>query len=409
MLISARRRRGSRISGAALLGVLLPAFFFGCGEDDNNSSMSASTPTAAAKATPSPTPTSLAKPTPSPTAQTGMAVRQTNLVSDVAGAATTDPNLVNAWGIARGPTSPFWVADNGQGVSTLYDGAGHPFPIAQPLVVTVPPPAGSPPDTTAAPTGVVFNNTSDFVITDGTHTAPSLFIFATEDGTVSGWSQTVNVGAAILAADNSNSGASYKGLALGSNAAGNFLYATNFHQARVDAFDSVFATATLSGSFADPNLPDGFAPFGIANIGGNLYVTYAKQDDDQHDDVKGPGNGFVDVFDTNGMLLRRFASQGSLNSPWGVVSAPAAFGSFGGAILIGNFGDGHINAFDPNSGALLGSLSDGHNPIAIDGLWGLSFGNDGNAGDANTLFFTAGPGDEVHGLFGSLQVATSGM
>ena len=214
----------------------------------------------------------------------------------------------------------------------------------------------------------------------------------------------MSVGTAILAADNSASGAVYKGLALG-----NFLYATNFHEARVDAFDKTFAPASLSGSFTDPNIPAGFAPFGIANIGGSLYVTYAKQDEDQHDDVKGPGNGYVDVFDTNGTLVRRFASQGTLNSPWAVVRAPAGFGSLGDTILVGNFGDGHINAFDPNSGNLLGALTDGHHPIAIDGLWGLSFGNGASAGDVNTLFFTAGPGDEEHGLFGSLQPVTSGM
>jgi uncharacterized protein (TIGR03118 family) len=340
-----------------------------------------------------------------------MVVRETKFVSDISGqAAVMDPDLVNAWGIAASPTGPFWIADNGQGVSTLYDGSGHPFPASQPLVVTVPPPDGSPDGTTAAPTGVVFNGTNDFVITQGTQSGPSLFIFATEDGTLSGWSPNVNATAAVLTADNSGSGAVYKGLALGnSSAAGNLLYATNFHAGRIDVFDRNFAPANLAGAFADPNIPAGFAPFGIANIQGGLYVTYAKQDEDQHDDVKGPGNGFVDVFDADGNLVRRFASQGPLNSPWGVVLAPATFGSLGNTILVGNFGDGHISAFDRASGSFLGQLSDGQNLVEIDGLWGLSFGNGAAAGDVNTLFFTAGPNDEQDGLFGALQPVMGGM
>jgi uncharacterized protein (TIGR03118 family) len=378
MFTSVRCKR-CRVFFAPLIAFLLPAVLWGCGDGDNGKAA-------------------------------GMAFRQTNLVSDVAGqAATTDANLVNAWGIARGPTTAFWIADNGQGVSTLYNGAGQPFPVGQPLVVTIPPPAGSPADTTAAPTGVVFNDTSDFMITDGTHSGPSAFIFATEDGTLSGWNRDVNAGAAILAADNSAMNAVYKGLALGSNASGNLLFATNFRAARIDVFDKNFAPASLSGSFADQNIPAGFAPFGIANIAGSLYVTYAMQDDMKHDDVAGPGNGFVNIFDTNGNLMRRFATDGALDSPWGVVLTPAGFGGFGNTILVGNFGNGMINAFDPASGKFLGRLSDGHNAITIDGLWGLSFGNGGNAGDANTLFFTAGPSKEKHGLFGTLQALAGGM
>ena len=380
MLISARCR-GAQILCAALVGFLLVVAISGCGEDNNSTSMAA------------------------PATSPGMAVRQTDLVSDVAGAAAMDPNLVNAWGIARGPTTPFWVADNHAGVSTLYDGAGHPFPVGQPLAVTIPPPAGSPEGTMAAPTGMVFNDTSDFLISAGSQSTPALFIFATEDGTVSAWNRDSG-GTAILTADESGSDAIYKGLALGHNATGNFLYATDFHNGRVDVFDKMFVATTLSGSFVDPHIPAGFAPFGIANIDGSLFVTYAKQGENQEDDAKGPGNGFVDVFDTDGRLVRRFASQGPLNSPWGVVRAPAGFGSFGNAILVGNFGDGHINAFDPNSRQFLGAFTDGHDPISIDGLWGLSFGNGATAGDANTLFFTAGPGEEAHGLFGSLQPAT---
>jgi uncharacterized protein (TIGR03118 family) len=332
-------------------------------------------------------------------------VHQTNLVSDVPGLAqTTDPNLVNAWGITSSSTSPFWVADNGTGVSTLYNGAGQPFPLASPLVVTIPPPAGSAPGTTSAPTGTVFNGSSDFVVSSGGHSGPSRFIFDTEDGTISGWSPTVDATHAILAVDNSASGAIYKGLALGSTATGNFLYATNFHAGTVDVFDKNFAPATLSpGAFTDPLLPAGFAPFGIANIGGQLYVTYAKQDADAEDDVAGRGNGFVDVFDTSGTLVRRFASGAPLNSPWGLAVAPATWGRIAGDVLVGNFGDGAINVFDPATGDWRGGLrSDSGGPLTIDGLWGLRFGNGGNGGDPNTLFFTAGPDDEQHGLFGSL-------
>jgi uncharacterized protein (TIGR03118 family) len=382
------RPRGSRVRFVTLLTFLLPVVIWGCGEDDGNV---AGLPVQSSSVA-------------------GMAVSQTNLVSDVQGrAAVTDPNLVNAWGIAASPTGPFWISDNGQGVSTLYDGAGQPFPIGQPLVMTVSPPAGSPAETTAAPTGTVFNGTADFVVTDGTHSGPSLFLFATEDGTLSGWNSGVNLAAAILTVDNSASAAVYKGLALGGNAGGNALYATNFSAGRIDVFDHAFAPAILSGSFADPSIPAGFAPFGIANLGGSLYVTYAKQDDQQHDDVRGPGNGFVNVFDTNGNLMRRFASQGTLNSPWGVVLTPAGFGSLGNTILVGNFGDGEISAFDPINARFLGQLNDGRNPLKIDGLWGLNFGNGASAGDANTLFFTAGPNEEKHGLFGALRPAASGM
>lgn len=332
---------------------------------------------------------------------------QTNLVSDVSGrAAMTDPQLVNPWGIALGPTSPFWISDNGQGVSTLYDGNGMPFPAASPLVVTIPPPGGSPAGTGAAPTGIVFNGTSDFVVTEGTKSGPAAFVFAAEDGTLSGWNRDVDVATAVLAADNSSTEAVYKGLALGSNASGNFLFATDFSHGTVDVFDKNFAPATLSGTFNDPNIPQGFAPFGIQNLGGRLYVTYAKQDEQKEDDVAGPDNGFVDVFDTNGNLMRRFASRGSLNSPWGLAIAPASFGTFANAVLVGNFGDGHINAFDATNGMFLGQLSsDMNTPITISGLWGLVVGNGAMGGDANTVYFTAGSDAEQHGLFGSLQPA----
>lgn len=339
-------------------------------------------------------------------APAGMSVRQSNLVSDVAGqAAVTDPDLVNAWGVAASPTGPFWIADNGDGVSTLYDGSGQPVPAGQPLVVEVPPPADSPAGTASAPTGVVFNGTSDFVVAAGADAGPSAFIFATEDGTLSGWSPAVNAGAAVLTVDNSAQGAIYKGLALGANGRGNLLFATDFHAAHVDVFDGAFRPTHLAGAFADSGIPSGFAPFGIAVIGDSVYVTYAQQDDNHEDDVPGPGNGYVNIFDTNGNLVRRFVSQGVLNAPWGIVLAPAGFGRFANMILIGNFGDGEISAFDPATGKLMGQLTDGKNPIHVDGLWGLMFGNGAGAGDANTLFFTAGPDDESHGLFGMLRAS----
>lgn len=332
---------------------------------------------------------------------------QTNLVSDQSGVANvTDPNLVNAWGIVHGPTTPFWISDNGTGVSTLYNGSGTPFPPGAPLVVTIPPPAGSAAGTTATPTGVVFNGTAGFVVSKGAAAEAARFIFATEDGTISGWNPMVDPTNAILAAPKSTTSPSavYKGLAIGSNAAGTFLFATNFRAGTVDVFDSQFQKVTLAGSFTDPRLLPGYAPFGIANLNGNLYVTYALQDAQKHDDVAGPAHGFVDVYDTNGHLIRRLVTRGRLNSPWGLAMAPAAFGRFSNDLLIGNFGDGRINAVDPTTGDFLGQPRDASNrPITIDGLWGLSFGNNANAGPATTLFFTAGPDGEAHGLFGSLQ------
>lgn len=317
---------------------------------------------------------------------------QTNLVSNMPGvAANTDPNLQNAWGIASSATSPFWVSDNGAGVSTLYNSSGTP----QSLVVTVPA-AGS--ASGGTPTGVVFNPTSDFETFTGT---PARFIFATEDGTISGWAPSTTQ--ATVKVDNAPSGAVYKGLASGNNGSGNFLYATNFHSNAIDVFNGTYTATSLAGNFTDPNLPAGFAPFGIQNIANTLFVTYAKQNAAGHDDVAGPGNGFVDKFDLSGNFLGRFASNGTLNSPWGLALAPAGFGTFAGDILVGNFGDGRINVFDPTTGAFLGQLKDpSGNPITIDGLWGLRVGNGGNGGDPNTVYFSAGPNGEADGLFGSL-------
>ena len=318
---------------------------------------------------------------------------QTNLTSDLPGvAAHQDTNLVNPWGIAFAPTSPAWISDNGSGLSTLYNGAGQTIP----LVVTVPPPTGGTPP--SAPTGVVFNGTTDF---DGSH-----FIFATEDGTISAWTSGT---AATLEVDNSASGAVYKGLTLGNNGGTELLYAANFNSGAVDVFNSSFHTASLAaGAFTDPNLPAGYAPFDIQNIGGMIYVTYAKQDAQKHDDVAGAGNGFVDVYNTAGALQGRLISHGALDSPWGLAVAPASFGPFGGDLLVGNFGDGEIDAYNPTTGAFLGVLKDSHgNPIINQGLWGLSFGNGANGFNANDLYFTAGiPGPgavEDHGLFGVIQ------
>jgi uncharacterized protein (TIGR03118 family) len=322
---------------------------------------------------------------------------QRNLVSDIAGMAEkTDTNLVNPWGIATSASSPFWVSDNHAGVSTLYDGNG----VASSLVVTIPPPSGGTPP--AAPTGVVFNSSTNFQVSPG---AAARFIFATEDGTIVGW----NSGSSgIVKADNSASGAIYKGLGIGASGGSNYLYAANFFAGTIDVFDQNYAQVTLSGNFLDPNLPAGFAPFNVQNLGGQLYVTYAKQDAAKHDDVPGAGNGFVNIFDTSGNLVRRLISNGALNSPWGLAIAPTNFGPFSGALLVGNFGNGHINTFDPATGSQLGTLQDPQgSPISIQGLWGLIVGNGGNGGDTRTIYFAAGiPGTnsiEDHGLFGSIS------
>ena len=325
--------------------------------------------------------------------------QQTNLVSDLPGMApVTDPNLVNPWGLVASPTSPWWISDNNAGKTTLYNGQGQIIP----LVATIPGPTGSPAGTLGTPTGIVFNSTTGFVVSENGVSAPAAFIFSTEDGTIAGWSGAVDRTHAILAADRSTVGvgAVYKGLAIGSTKAGTFIYATNFRFGTVDVFDSTFK---LVGSFTDHYLPKGYAPFGIQNIGGRLYVTFALQDATRHDDVKGKGHGFVDVFNTNGKLLHRLISRGKLDSPWGLALAPANYGAFSNALLVGNFGDGFIDAYKLN-GSFLGRLSNSsHAPIVIDGLWGLSFGNGAGSGGTNELFFTAGIQDESHGLFGKID------
>lgn len=325
--------------------------------------------------------------------------QQTNLTSNLPGIAKfTDPNLTNAWGISSGPGGPFWVSDNGSGKSTLYDNKGNP----QPLVVTIPPAASG---KVGSPTGTVFNSdTNAFVVAKNGVSGASIFLFDSEDGTISGWNGSVDETHAILAVDNSSSGAVYKGLAIGTNQSGIFLYAANFHAGTIDVFDKNFAPASLSGSFYDPYLPSNYAPFNIENIGGILYVTYAQQNAKKNGDVPGSGHGFVATFDTNGNLIRHLILRGQLNSPWGMALAGKAFGKFSHDLLIGNFGNGYINVFDPYSGTFLGHLTNQNgSPLIIHGLWSLMFGLGGQAGKANQLFFTAGPQHEANGLFGMIQ------
>jgi uncharacterized protein (TIGR03118 family) len=325
---------------------------------------------------------------------------QTNLVSDIPGVArTTDPHLTNPWGMSEFPGGPLWVSDNTSSLSTLYTGdlSGSPLTAAG-LVVRIP---GS------APTGQVYNPTSGFVVRHGLQSGPAVFIFASENGDISGWNPRVGAGGAgpstraQLAATVPN--AVYKGLAI----VGDFLYATNFRTGHVDIFDSDFKPVTIAGgTFKDSKIPMGYAPFGIAYLGGKFYVSYAKQDGPRHDDVAGPGRGYIDVFSPEGTLIKRLVSTGHLNSPWGMVMAPATFGTFSNDLLVGNFGDGAINAYDPNTGVFLGPLmnSDG-NPIRIQGLWGLIAG-DSAVGTSNTIFFSAGIVGELHGLLGSLTPAS---
>ena len=344
--------------------------------------------------------------------------RQTNLVSNIPGMARfTDAHLKNPWGLASSATSPIWVSDNNAGVTTLYRGDGTAIFLAPgvQLAPSIPAPPSAGPGAVGAPTGTVFNPTGDFKITKGGSTGKALFIFAPEDGTIAAWKADADINDAVLPVDNSTAvdsagdvGAVYKGLALGSVGSANFLYAANFRFGTVDVFDATYTQQPQSTfPFNDPNLPAGFAPFGIQNIGGQLFVTYAVQNAAKHDDVKGPGNGFVDVFSTSGVLERRFATHGTLNSPWGLALAPASFGNFHGDLLVGNFGDGLINAFAPD-GTFRGQLkSETNAPIQIDGLWGLRFGNGGAGGNTNTLFFAAGINDEADGLFGTIESVDS--
>lgn len=347
---------------------------------------------------------------------------ETALVSDIPGAAPhTDPALVNPWGFTETPGGQFLLSDNGTGTAALFAADGTP--LGAPIVI--PPPAGSPPGATSTPNGQLTNATSDFVITEGSRSAPAAVIFSTEDGTIAGFNPAVDPSNAIIAADQSASGAVYKLVAMGSAGGANYLYATNFHNGTVDVFDRNFAPHTfMTGQFTDPNTPAGFAPFGVKNIDGTLFVSYAKQDAARHDDVAGAGNGFIDEFDTSGHFLMRFASGTAaggtltaLNSPIGMTIAPKGFGDFGGDLLVGNFGDSHVNAFDLKTGRFLGQLLDSTgNPLVLNGgvngpdtkgLWGIAFGNGQGGAGQDTLFFAAGPNDEQDGVFGAVNMIES--
>ncbi|UMR29739.1 TIGR03118 family protein [Massilia sp. MB5] len=313
------------------------------------------------------------------------------LVSDGTGAPHTDPNLINAWGLAFNPQGFVWVANAGSAKSTLYDGNGVP----QTLVVSTQP----------DPTGIVFNASSDFKVSQNGLSGASPFLFASESGIISGWSPSVNRTQAITAYDGSAAGKVYKGLAIGSVTGVNYIYATDFRNNSIDVFDGSFNKVNLAGSFRDSGIPSGYGPFGIQAIGDKLYVSYAKHQTSGDDEQHGAGLGYVSVYDMQGNFQRQLAAGGMLNAPWGMALAPDNFGSFSKLILVGNFGDGRINAYDPASGAYMGALgkSDGA-AIVIDGLWGLAFGNGINAQPTNTLFFTAGPGDEAHGLYGRIDM-----
>lgn len=309
---------------------------------------------------------------------------QKNLVSDIPGLADNhDPNLVNPWGISAGPATPFWVSNAGSSNTTLYNTAGTPLP----LVVSIPHPGGEP----SVPTGQVFNGSANF---NGDR-----FIFASARGTIAGWRGALGTTAETLV-DQSADGSEFLGLAIAHVGTESYLYAADFARNRIAVIGAGGPT-TLVGDFTDATLPAGYAPFNIQNLGSSLYVTYALRGDDGFD-VAGAGNGFVNEFAYDGTLLGRFASNGALNSPWGLALAPDNFGEFAGNLLVGNFGDGAINAFDASTGDLIGTLKDSQgNPLINEGLWGLKFGNGGAGGELGILYFAAGIDDEQHGLFGS--------
>ena len=320
---------------------------------------------------------------------------QLNLFSNQPGrAAVTDPNLVNGWGMSQGPTTPVWVSDNGADVTTLYTGAGvGKTPARVPLVVKIP---------DGAPTGQVFNATTSFVLSNG---LPARFIFAGEHGSISAWNPTLSPNTAALP-EASSAGAVFKGMALLVSPSGPQLLLADFGHGRIAVYDSAFhAVATPSWAFTDPKLPKGYEPFNVAVLAGRVYVSYALRDPATLDDVAGRGHGFVDVYGADGTLLKRLARRGALNSPWGLAIAPAGFGALSGDLLVGNFGDGRIHAFDPATGEKEGTLRDPMGkPIVIDGLWGLLPGN-GTSADTTDVWFSAGPDGEANGLVGVLRAA----
>jgi uncharacterized protein (TIGR03118 family) len=339
----------------------------------------------------------------------------TPLVSDTgAGTGFKDPNLVNGWGLVFNPTGPVWLSDNGSGKSTLYTGTGAPIP----LVVNVPA-APSSGNVAGSPTGIVYNGSKEFVVSESVPatsgggstvvSGPAAFLYSSEDGVISGWSPTVDIANARIAVDNSSRHAVYKGLALSGSGAAFLLFAADFHNRRIDVFDGTFHPVVRSGAFEDPALPADYAPFGIQNINGDIYVTYARQDAALHDEVPGEGAGYVDVYDPAGRLISRLVTRGDLNAPWGLALAPASFGRFGGALLVGNFGDGAINAYDPRDGRHLGRLRDAKGEaLHIEGLWGIGFGNGVDSQPIDTLFYAAGPGNEGHGVYGEVTAVPGG-
>jgi uncharacterized protein (TIGR03118 family) len=336
---------------------------------------------------------------------------QVNLVSDMPGVAPlTDPDLVNAWGLSSSPGtdsapgSPVWVSDNGADKTTLYAGASATS-VTKVLSVDV---------TSGAPTGQVFNaDSTGFVVHDAAgHSGSARFIFDSENGGIDGWNPGVGATGTGLStvtevAVKNGANAVYKGLATAVASDGHtYLYAANFRSGRVEAYDDTFTPVVLSGGvFVDPRIPAGYAPFNVQELNGMLYVTYAKQDALLHDDVAGRGHGFVDIFTNDGAFVRRLVTRGALNSPWGLAIAPASFGRLGGALLVGNFGNGHINAYDANTGRFMGQVEQSNGrPLVIDGLWGLRVGN-GNAAKTEEVLFSAGPDGESHGLLGKIVAA----
>jgi uncharacterized protein (TIGR03118 family) len=322
------------------------------------------------------------------------------LVSDLpATAMRQDTRLVNPWGVVAGP-GLVWVNDNGTGLTTAYGAGGGPVGFS----IQIPSPSGG----SGTPTGLVANNTGQFLVTRGPRSAPSTFLMATEDGTITAWNHSINGSNAVIVVDHSGSGAVYKGLAIAPDAADNpRLFAANFHARTVDVFDGQY---NYLSSFMDSEVPDLFAPFNIRTIHGRLVVAFAMQRlPDLHDDQAGPGNGFIDIFDTDGTLLRRVVSHGALNSPWGLAEAPVRFGKFSRALLVGNFGDGKINGYDLLTGKWLGNLAnpDGSD-LVIEGLWGLTFDSEPRLGsecnfDAQRLYFTEGLNDEADGVLGTIR------
>jgi uncharacterized protein (TIGR03118 family) len=327
--------------------------------------------------------------------------KATTLVSNSSGSApNTDPNLENGWGVAFNPTGPVWVSDNNTNKSSLYDGNG----VVQTLVVTIPANALG---AAAGPTGIVFNPSTGFMINaNGGAATKAVFLWATEAGTIAAWAPTVLATQAVTAVDNSATAADYKGLAIGTSAAGvTQLYATDFHNHQVDVFNTSFAPVQVAGQFKDPNLPSGFSPFGIQVIGSTVYVSFAVVGPDGKTQMNGAGNGVVDAFDMSGNLLMRVATGGTLNSPWGMAMAPANFGTFSNDLLVGNFGAGTIDAFNPTTGAFVGALTQSNgSTFTQPGLWGMAFGNNVDSQPLNTLYFAAGP-TLTSGIYGRLDLA----